>query len=105
MRPTFESNRTGPEHAAYLWTVSPYATYGTSLAVGTHYGPTRIHWADYSPCHGRDGGAGFTILFHHGYLILGPQLEPQDQQQISTHDQRIQRNIPLNCTNKQLVQT
>ena len=25
--------------------VSPYATFGARRAVGTHYGPTRIHWA------------------------------------------------------------
>jgi hypothetical protein len=33
-------------------------------AVGTHYGPTRIHQADYSPRHRRDGRAGTTILYH-----------------------------------------
>ncbi len=31
-------------------------------AVGTHYGPTRIHQAEFSLCHRRDGRAGTTIL-------------------------------------------
>ena len=44
--------------------VSPYATYGARRAVGMHYGPTRIHWADYSLHHRRDGSAGTTILYH-----------------------------------------
>ena len=44
--------------------VSPYATYGAGRAVGTHYAPTRIHWADYSLCHRRDGSAGTTIHYH-----------------------------------------
>ncbi len=34
-------------------------------AVGTHYGPTRIHPADYSPRHRRDGRAGTTMLYRH----------------------------------------
>ncbi len=33
-------------------------------AVGTHYGPTLIHQADYSPHHQRDSRAGTTILCH-----------------------------------------
>jgi hypothetical protein len=44
--------------------VSPYATYGARRAVGTHYGQTRIHWADYSLRHRRDRGAGTTMLYH-----------------------------------------
>ena len=35
-----------------------------SRAVGTHYGPTRIHLADYILRHRRDGSAGTTILYH-----------------------------------------
>ena len=35
-----------------------------SQAVGTHDGPTRIHVADYSLRHRRDGNAGTTILYH-----------------------------------------
>ncbi len=31
-------------------------------AVGTHYGPTRMHQAGFSPRHRRDGRAGTTIL-------------------------------------------
>ncbi len=34
------------------------------LAVGTHYRPTPIHQACYSPRHGRDSRAGTMILFH-----------------------------------------
>ena len=45
-------------------TVTPYATYGARRAVGTHYGPTRIHQASYSLRHRRDGNAGTTILYH-----------------------------------------
>ena len=37
---------------------------GASRAVGTHHGPTRIHVADYSRRHWRDGNAGTTILYH-----------------------------------------
>ena len=37
---------------------------GARLAVGTHYGPTGIHWADYSPRNRRDGSAGTTMLYH-----------------------------------------
>ena len=33
-------------------------------AVGTHYGPTRIHLAGYSLRHWRDCNAGTTILYH-----------------------------------------
>ena len=31
----------------------PYTTCGAGRAGGTHYGPTRIHRADYRPRHGR----------------------------------------------------
>ena len=44
--------------------VSSQATYGARRAVGTHHGPTRIHLADYSLCHRRDGNAVTTILYH-----------------------------------------
>ena len=44
--------------------VTPYTTYGARRAVGTHYGPTQIHLADYSLRHQRDGSAGTTILYH-----------------------------------------
>ena len=37
---------------------------GASRAIGTHYGPTRIHVADYSLRHRRDGNAGTTMLYH-----------------------------------------
>ena len=40
-------------------------------AVGTHYGPTRIHQADYSPRHRRDGRAGTTILLSSPHLPPG----------------------------------
>ena len=39
-------------------------TYGAGQAVGTHYGPTWIHWADYSLRHQRDGSTGTTMLYH-----------------------------------------
>ena len=44
--------------------VSSQATDGARRAVRTHHGPTRIHLADYSLCHRRDGNAGTTILYH-----------------------------------------
>jgi hypothetical protein len=44
--------------------VSSQATDGARRAVGTHHGPTRIHLADYSLRHRRDGNAGTTILYH-----------------------------------------
>ena len=40
-------------------------------AVGTHYGPTRIHQADYSPRHRRDCRAGTTILLSSPHLPPG----------------------------------
>ncbi len=44
------------------------------VAVGTRYGPTRIHQACYSPRHRRDGRADTTILYHlRIYLRTQPQ--------------------------------
>ena len=50
-----------PPHEA---SVSTQAPNGASRAVGTHHGPTRIHVADYSLRHRRDGNTGTTILYH-----------------------------------------
>ena len=47
-------------------------------AVGTHYGPTRIHQADYSPRHRRDGRAGTTILQLFSLPTTGPRHFPSD---------------------------
>ena len=44
--------------------VSTQVPNGASRAVGTHHGPTRIHLADYSLRHRRDGNAGTTIRYH-----------------------------------------
>ena len=43
--------------------VSSQATYGARRAVGTHHWPTRIHLADYSLRHRRDGNADTTMLY------------------------------------------
>ena len=58
------TTRVCPAYPCSIITVSTQATDGASRAVGTHHGPTRIHMADYSLRHRRDGNAGTTILYH-----------------------------------------
>ena len=56
----FESSNKEDE---LVLTVSSQETDRARLAVGNR-GPTRIHVADYSLRHRRDGNAGTTILYH-----------------------------------------
>ena len=60
-RYVFESSNKEDE---LVLTVSSQETDRARLAVGTHHGPTRIHLADYSLRHQRDGNAGTAILYH-----------------------------------------